>query len=113
MSCKKNCKNRYSNIDFDFGTPNRFDLEMSISNQMQVVDNLNAIIEDVLEGDGLNLDPDQLVNTLQGMVNLHTMHYSKLWHTFIALFKLDTHLDGLYDLDSDEDEDSEEQDYND
>lgn len=107
MNCKNNRKNRYANIDFDCGTPNRFDLEIAIANQMGVVDNLNAIIEDVLEGDGLNLDSDQLVNTLQGMANLHTMHYNKLWHTFIALFKLDTHLDGLYDLDrEDEDEDA-------
>lgn len=99
MSCKKNCQNRYNNVDFDFGTPNRFDLEIAISNQMNVIDNLNIMIEDVLEGDGLNLDPDQLVNTLQGVVNLHTMHYNKLWHTFIALFKLDSHLDGLYNND--------------
>jgi hypothetical protein len=104
MSCKKNCKNRYANIDFDFGTPNRFDLEMAIANQMHVVDNLNTIIEDVLEGDGVNLDPDQLVNTLQGMVNLHTMHYNKLWNTFTTLFRLDAHLDGLYDLDSENDD---------
>lgn len=105
MGCKKHCDNRYANVDFDSGTPNRFDLEMAIANQMGVVDNLNAIIEDVLEGDGVNLDPDQLVNTLQGMVNLHTMHYNKLWHTFTALFRLDMNLDGLYDFENEEEDD--------
>jgi hypothetical protein len=107
MGCKKRCDNRYASVDFDFGTPNRFDLEAAIANQMVVVDNLNAIIEDVLEGDGINLDPDQLVNTLQGMANLHTMHYNKLWHTFTALFRLDKNLDGLYNLDSDDDDEDE------
>jgi hypothetical protein len=96
MGCKKNCKNRYAQIDFDFGTPNRFDLEMAIANQMDITDNLNTIIEDVLEGKGVNLDPDQLVNTLQGVINLHTMKYHKLWETFKNLFQLDGHLDGLY-----------------
>lgn len=113
MGCKKNCQNRYAKIDFDFGSPNRFDLEMAIANQMDVTDNLNTIIEDVLEGEGVNLDPDQLVNTLQGVINLHTMKYNKLWETFKNLFQLDGHLelDGQLDQwynDETEHEDGEE-----
>ena len=113
MSCKRNCNSsRYAKIDFDFGSPNRFDLEMAIANQMDVTDNLNTIIEDVLEGEGVALDPDQLVNTLQGVINLHTMKYHKLWETFKNLFQLDGHLDGLYNYQT-EDEDENEEDYND
>lgn len=100
MSCKKNCNNRYTNIDFDFGSPNRFDLEMSISNQMEIVDNLNTIIEDVLEGGHMAIDPDQLVNTLQGVINLHAMKHKKLWDTFTNIFQLDTCQSDQYNTDT-------------
>lgn len=80
---------KYKNIDFDFGIPNRFDLEEAILGQLSINDNLQVIIEDVLEGDNLCLDSDELVNTLQGIINLHQMKYNKLWEIFIALFKLD------------------------
>jgi len=103
MSCKKNCNNRYSNIDFDFGSPNRFDLEMTIANNMNVVDNLNTVIEDILEGDGFMNDPDTLVSTLQGIVNLHTINQEKLFTTFVRLFRLDGHVNKLYDTDEEED----------
>lgn len=106
MNCKKNCSNRYSNVDFDFGSPNRFDLEMAIANQLDVLDDLSSIIEDILEGEGVTLDPDQLVNTLQGVINLHTMRYHKLWDTFKNLFQLDGQLDGMYN-----EEDNNEEDY--
>jgi hypothetical protein len=112
MSCKKKCNNKYANIDFDFGIPNRFDLECAITHQMDIADNLNAIIEDVVDGDGLNLDQDELVNTLQGILNLHTMKYNKLWYTFINLFRLDGSVGGLYNdfNDSDDLEDEDEND---
>jgi hypothetical protein len=80
---------RYKNVDFDFGIPNRFDLEEAITGQLSVNDNLQVIIEDVLEGNNLCLDSDELVNTLQGVINLHQMRYNKLWEVFTALFKLD------------------------
>lgn len=100
--------NRYNNIDFDFGSPNRFDLECEISNQMDIVDNLNTIIEDVLEGEGVALDPDQLVNTLNGVINLHTMKYHKLWDTFKNLFQLDKHSELMHNDDSEEENISED-----
>jgi hypothetical protein len=109
MSCKKNCNKSYANVDFDFGSPNRFDLETAITNNMNVTDNLKTIIEDVLEGNGIALDPDQLVNTLQGVINLHTMQHNKLWDTFINLFQLDKSLDELY---NDETESEDEEEYN-
>lgn len=115
MSCNKKCglNNRYSNIDFDFGTPSRFDLEIAIAQQMSVVDNLNTVIEDILEGDGFSLDPDNLVNTLQGIINLHAMNHHKLWDTFVNLFRLDGQLYAEYDVDTADDEDDEyEEDYN-
>ena len=110
MSCKKNCMNRYASIDFDRGTPNRFDLEVVIANNMNIIDNLNTVIEDILEGDGFMNDPDTLVNTLQGIVNLHTINQGKLFTTFVRLFRLDGHLDGLYTQDV---EDEYEEDYHD
>jgi len=82
---------RYKNIDFDFGIPNRFDLEDAIASQLSINDNLQVIIEDVLEGNNLCLNKDELVNTLQGVINLHQMRYNKLWEVFTALFKLDQH----------------------
>jgi len=84
---------RYKDVDFDFGIPNRFDLEEAILGQLSVNDNLQVIIEDVLEGDNLCLDGDELVNTLQGIINLHQMKYNKLWEIFTALFKLDGYND--------------------
>ncbi len=108
MSCDKRCVNRYSNIDFDFGTPSRFDLEVAINDQMDITENLNSIIEDVLDGDGINLDPDELVNTLQGVINLHTLKYSKLWRTFTNLFQLDNHTETMYDLGTEEENISED-----
>jgi hypothetical protein len=83
--------NRYKNMDFDCGIPNRFDLEDAITGQLSINDNLRVIIEDVLEGNSLCLNGDELVNTLQGVINLHQMRYNKLWEVFIALFKLDQH----------------------
>jgi hypothetical protein len=109
MSCKKNCTNRYDGLDFDFGSPNRFDLEIAITKNMNITDNLQTIIEDVLEGDGIALDPDQLVNTLQGIINLHVMQHNRLWETFINLFQLDKNLDELY---NDETENEDEEEYN-
>ena len=89
---------RYKNVDFDCGVPNRFDLEEAIIGQLNINNNLQAIIEDVLEGDSICLDEDELVNTIQGIINLHTMRYNKLWSVFTALFKLDEHnnTDDLY-----------------
>lgn len=108
MSCKNHCdkasNNKYANIDFDFGIPSRFDLENAISSQMDVCDDLSVIIDDVLDGEGLNLDPDQLANTLQGIINLHNVKYNKLWNTFIHLFRLDFHLDSMYTSEDDNDE---------
>ncbi len=109
MSCKKNCTKRYDGLDFDFGSPNRFDLEIAITKNMNITDNLQTIIEDVLEGDGIALDPDQLVNTLQGIINLHVMQHNRLWETFINLFQLDKNLDELY---NDETESEDEEEYN-
>lgn len=100
MSCSKNCNNRYANVDFDAGTPNRFDLELAITKNMNITDNLNTIIEDVLEGDAIALDADQLVNTLQGIINLHIMQHNRLWETFTNLFQLDNDQNALYNTDT-------------
>jgi hypothetical protein len=88
--------NKYENIDFDFGCPSRFDLEDAITKQMEIVDNLNTIMENVIEGENVCEDPDYLVNTLQGIVNLHEMKHAKLWSVFTALFRLDEHNGSMY-----------------
>lgn len=108
MSCDKRCVNKYNKIDFDFGTPNRFDLEIAIASNMSIVDNLNTIIEDVLEGDGIALDADQLANTLQGVINLHTMQHNKLWETFTNLFQLDNHSELMHNDETEEENTSED-----
>jgi len=77
------------NIDLDFGTPNRFDLETEILEQLQINSNLHTLIESLSEGD--SLDADEVVNTLQGIMNLHQMKFNKLWNTFTALLMLDDH----------------------
>ena len=55
MSCKKNCDHSYMGVDINFGSLDRFDLEVAIINNMNIVDDLNVIIEDVLEGEGVAL----------------------------------------------------------
>lgn len=100
MSCKKNCDHSYVGMDLNFGSLDRFDLEVAIINNMNIIDDLNVIIEDVLEGEGVSLDADQLVNTLQGIINLHTMQYNKLWSTFTSVFQLDKPKNYPYNTDT-------------
>lgn len=88
--------NRYNNFDFDFGTPNRFDLEDAIVKQMEIIDNLNTVIENIIEGESVHEDPDYLANTLQGIINLHEMKHAKLWSVFTALFRLDENIGSMY-----------------
>lgn len=102
---------RYNDIDFDFGMPSRFDLEDAIIKQMDVIDNLNTLIENALEGDNSCSDPDYLVNTLQGIINLHEMKYAKLWAIFIALFRLDEHVGSMYNESTEETDEESEVDY--
>jgi hypothetical protein len=90
MSCndrQNKCCNRYQNIDFDEGTPNRFDLEDNITRQLDIIDNLNILIENILERDTVNVD--KVCSALLGIVEIHKMRHEKLWTTFTNLFELD------------------------
>jgi hypothetical protein len=94
--------NKYENIDFDFGCPSRFDLEDCITKQLDIVEDIRTVIENTIEGNASNVkDEDYLVNTLQGIINLHEMKYEKLWNTFTALFRLDSYSDLMYTEDVD------------
>lgn len=78
---------KYEKIDFNFGTPNRFDLEDAIHAELNVNANLQLLMEDMMNKD--DLDKDDLLNTLQGIINIHQMQHNKLWDVFTMLFKLD------------------------
>lgn len=80
---------KYEKIDFDFGTPSRFDLEDAIHAELNVNANLQLLMEDMMNKD--DLDKDDLLNTLQGIINIHQMQHNKLWDVFTMLFKLDDH----------------------
>jgi hypothetical protein len=90
---------------FDDDTLARFNLEEAVVKQNNIVDDLNMIVEDILEG-GRCSDPDYLTNALQGIINLHELRYEKLWVAFIMAFKLD----GCGSVDYNHDEEDEEDD---
>jgi hypothetical protein len=68
--------------------PDRFVLEEDISHQEDINDHLNLLIEDILDAPKL-IDADEIVNTLQGIINIHELRTHKLWEHFIMIFELD------------------------
>jgi len=88
MSCNKGCKSRYSSIDFDFGVPNRFDLEQEIMHQSDIVESINTVVEYILDSND-PIDKDKICNILSGIAAMHEIRHENLWTTFVALFKLE------------------------
>jgi hypothetical protein len=68
--------------------PDRFVLEDDISHQEDINDHLNLLIEDILDAPKL-IDADEIVNTLQGIINIHELRTHKLWEHFRMIFELD------------------------
>ena len=68
--------------------PDRFVLEDDISHQEDINDHLNLLIEDILDAPKL-IDADEIVNTLQGIINIYELRTHKLWEHFRMIFELD------------------------
>lgn len=68
--------------------PDRFVLEEDISHQEDINDQLNLLIEDILDNPDL-IDPDDIVNTLTGIVAVHKLRTNKLWQHFKMIYELD------------------------
>lgn len=64
----------------------RFNLEEEISQLHNFADNLGTICEGILEH---NLDNDEIVNALEGLRVLLTLHSNKLHDTMSQCFHLD------------------------
>jgi hypothetical protein len=73
--------------------PDRFVLEEDISRQEDINDHLNLLIEDILDNTISSgyVDADDIVNTLQGIINIHELRTHKLWEHFKIIFELDEH----------------------
>jgi len=71
--------------------PDRFVLEEDISRQEDINDHLNLLIEDILDNTISSgyVDADDIVNTLQGIINIHELRTHKLWEHFKIIFELD------------------------
>ena len=70
--------------------PDRFVLEDDIIHQEDINDHLNLLIEDMMDDPDI-VDVDEVINTLQGIVNLHELRTHKLWEHFRIIFELDEH----------------------
>ena len=70
--------------------PDRFVLEDDIIHQEDINDHLNLLIEDMMDYPDI-VDVDEVINTLQGIVNLHELRTHKLWEHFRIIFELDEH----------------------
>ena len=68
--------------------PDRFVIEEDISHQEDINDHLNLLIEDILDAPEL-IDTDEIVNTLQGIINIHELRTHKLWEHYKIVFELD------------------------
>ena len=104
MSCNKRCEfpdiseeslNKFyesvfgnQNKNHFIDKPDRFVLEEDISHQEDINDQLNLLIEDILDDPDL-LDADDIVNTLSGIVAVHTLRTNKLWQHFKMIYELD------------------------
>ena len=100
MACNgENCGKRYN---WDFGSsfeprinhfvdkPDRFVLEDDIIHQEDINDHLNLLIEDMMDDPDI-VDVDEVINTLQGIINIHELRTHKLWEHFKIIFELDEH----------------------
>jgi len=69
----------------------RFVLEEDISRQEDINDHLNLLIEDILDNTISSgyVYADDIVNTLQGIINIHELRTHKLWEHFKIIFELD------------------------
>ena len=72
--------------------PDRFVLEDDITHQSDVSDQINLLIEDILDNPDL-IDPDDLVNTLTGIIAVHDLRTNKLWQHFKMIYELDEYSD--------------------
>ena len=70
--------------------PDRFVLEEDISHQEDINDHLNLLIEDMMDDPDI-VDVDEVINTLQGIINIHELRTHKLWEHFKIIFELDEH----------------------
>lgn len=68
--------------------PDRFVLEDDITHQSDISDQINLLIEDILDNPDL-VDPDDLVNTLTGIIAVHDLRTNKLWQHFKMIYELD------------------------
>ena len=68
--------------------PDRFVLEDDITHQSDISDQINLLIEDILDNPDL-VDPDDLVNTLTGIIAVHDLRTNKLWQHFTMIYELD------------------------
>ena len=68
--------------------PDRFVLEDDITHQSDINDQINLLIEDILDNPDL-IDPDDLVNTLTGIIAVHELRTNKLWQHFTMIYELD------------------------
>lgn len=68
--------------------PDRFVLEDDITHQSDISDQLNLLVEDILDNPDL-IDPDDLVNTLTGIIAVHDLRTNKLWQHFKMIYELD------------------------
>lgn len=67
---------------------NRYDLELAMSNMMQIDDNLETMIYAI--GDASRkYSEDDLLNMLIGMKQLHSTQNDKLWEAFEYLVRHD------------------------
>ena len=70
--------------------PDRFVLEEDILHQEDINDHLNLLIEDMMDDPDI-VDVDEVINTLQGIINIHELRTHKLWEHFKIIFELDEH----------------------
>jgi hypothetical protein len=64
----------------------RFELEDKINNMTNIVEELSVLSRRILEE---NIEPDDIVNAINGIVVLQEGRQNQLWDTFISVFNLD------------------------
>lgn len=68
--------------------PDRFVLEDDITHQSDISDQLNLLIENIID-DPDSIDPDDITNTLMGIIAVHDLRTNKLWQHFKMIYELD------------------------
>lgn len=68
----------------DNSEDDRFDLEQAIMNAWATADDLDLLARNVLEGDD---DTDTIVNTLEGLRQLHILRCKRLFDIFESLIE--------------------------